>query len=376
MTRGAGIVVVGAGLVGAALALGLRDAGADVLLVDEADAGLRASRGNFGLVWVQGKGATFPPYAELTRRSRTLWPEFAADLAERSGIDPHFEATGGLEIALDEPELETLNANLAACALTNGWSSSDCAPLSRAECQDRFGATLGAAVPGGVWCAHDGVVNPLRLLQALHRAFVGAGGCIAAGTPVTGIGGRPPVVALADGRRLEADLVVLAAGLGIAPLARGVGIDVPIRPERGQILVTERLRHLIRMPSAALRQTQDGTILIGATREDAGFSTATSLEAQRELTRRAIATCPGLADARLTRGWAALRVLTPDGAPIYDRPDSDVPVVVVTCHSGVTLAAAHARLLAPAIASGALASGFRPFGLNRFTKPPEHNLKS
>ena len=84
--RRAEAIVVGGGLVGAAIALGLRDRGLDTVLLDEGDIAFRASRGNFGLVWVQSKGLGAPWYQRWTRNSAQEWPALAADLASRTGI--------------------------------------------------------------------------------------------------------------------------------------------------------------------------------------------------------------------------------------------------------------------------------------------------
>ncbi len=77
--------VIGGGMVGAALAYGLARQGAEVVLLDEGDSAFRAARGNFGLIWVQGKGVDMPAYANWTRRSADLWPEFAAELESETG---------------------------------------------------------------------------------------------------------------------------------------------------------------------------------------------------------------------------------------------------------------------------------------------------
>ena len=101
------VTVVGGGLVGLAVALGLQDQGLNVAVVDEGDIALRASRGNFGLVWVQGKGDTCPEYARLSRLSAKLWQDFANGLAEHTGIDVQLSQIGGLYICLTEQETGT-----------------------------------------------------------------------------------------------------------------------------------------------------------------------------------------------------------------------------------------------------------------------------
>ena len=157
-------VIVGGGLVGSAIGYGLARAGLRALLLDEGDVAFRASRGNFGLVWVQGKGVDMPRYAEWTRRSADLWPAFAAELRERTGADLQLAQPGGVHICLSPEELEERGAQLKR--LSNSL------PEFRYEMLDRDALAglipgLGPEVAGASFCPHDGHVNPLRLFRAL-----------------------------------------------------------------------------------------------------------------------------------------------------------------------------------------------------------------
>src|SRR6516164_10252772 len=100
------VAVVGGGLVGAATAWGLAREGCRVVLLDEGDRAVRASRGNFALVWVQSKGLGLAPYAGWTIRSSNAWAGFAQALREETGLDVCFERPGGFHLALSERELE------------------------------------------------------------------------------------------------------------------------------------------------------------------------------------------------------------------------------------------------------------------------------
>src|SRR5882762_10364089 len=98
-------IVIGGGLVGAAIGYGLVRDGFKVAVVDEGDIAFRASRGNFGLVWVQSKGLGAPHYQGWTRLSAEEWPALAAELGEQTGIAVGHERNGGLQLCLGDEEL-------------------------------------------------------------------------------------------------------------------------------------------------------------------------------------------------------------------------------------------------------------------------------
>jgi len=367
----ADVLVLGGGTVGAAIGYGLARLGASVALLDGADTDARAARANFGLVWSQGKGLGAPCYQRWTLDSLERWPAFAAELAERTGIDPHYRRCGGLTFCLGEAELEARRAQLDRLRVQGGLPEADTRLLDRTELQALFGRVpLGERVTGAGFCALDGHVDPLRLLKALHAGILRNGGAVHAATPAERIAfdGRRFAVLTPRGR-FEAPRLVIAAGNGAGPLARQVGLEVPIRPERGQILVTERLRPLLPMPASGLRQSEEGTVLIGASKEDAGMDAGTTLAHAAPMAARAVAIVPALREARLVRNWAGLRVLTPDGLPVYAESPRWPGAMLATCHSGVTLAAAHAHDLAEALAAGRLPDRFAPFHHRRFHVP-------
>ncbi len=98
-----------------------------------------------------------------------------------------------------------------------------------------------------------------------------------------------------------------------------------------------------------------------------GFDTLTQTPAiMRAIARKAVQTFPWIAELNIVRAWAALRVMSPDGKPIYDESERYPGATIANCHSGVTLAGAHAGLLAPMIAAGALAPDLTPFSARRF----------
>ena len=365
------IVVVGAGTVGAAIAYGLASRGERVLLLDGDDGDFRAARANFGLVWLQGKGPGMPAYQTLTRQSVGSWRGFADALEVLSDMALCYEQNGGLAFCVGADGFEKRQAALQRLHNQWGGGEPDWEMVDRSALERLLPkVTLGPEVTGASFGRSDGHANPLRLLAALHAAVIRLGGHIRSNASVREIAGSGGDFRLVVGDEvIVAPRIVIAAGLGTSALARQVGLDVPLRPERGQILVTERLGPLLPLPASGLRQTADGTVMIGATKEDVGYDLSTTGNAAGRLSRSAIRIVPALAGAGLVRQWAGLRVMTPDSYPIYAQSQSHPGAFVAVCHSGVTLAAFHAGEFAAAVAVGALPDDLSPFHQSRFDVP-------
>jgi len=364
----ADIVVIGGGMVGAAIGYGLAMRGASVVILDEGDSAFRAARGNFGLVWVQTKGLGMQRYADWTRQSADLYPDFATELRETGGIDIAYEKPGGLTLCLGDDEFERQSRTIGSLHQQAGPGRYDAEMVGRRDLESAMPhVTLGREVTGGSWCPHDGHTTPLRLLRAMHAGFARFGGRYLSEHRVETIEPREGGFTLRTaGGDLSAGKVVLAAGHGIPRLAGMVGLDVPTRPERGQVLVTERVERFLHMPISSVRQTVEGTVMIGNSTEDVGFDDGTTLDVSRAMAARAVRIFPALSRLRLVRTWGALRVLPPDKFPIYQESATCPGAFVATMHSGVTLAAVHARRLPEWILEGRVEEGFEAFSAERF----------
>ena len=171
-------------------------------------------------------------------------------------------------------------------------------------------------------------------------------------------------------QRWQADHVVLCAGLGNAALAPMVGLEAPVKPLRGQVVICERVKPFLRYPSVQIRQVGEGAVQIGDSKESVGLDDGTTPEVIASIARRAVRIYPRLRDVRVVRTWGSLRVMSGDGHPIYDQSSACPGAWVVTCHSGVTLAAGHALLLADWIAGGARPDHMESFSARRFRLHP------
>lgn len=373
MKRTADFAVIGAGVVGASIAFGLVQRGHSVLLLDGAQTDPRASGANFGLVWVQGKGSGIPEYQSLTRLSSDSWSDFAEELTatgEKRDETLALERNGGLTFTFGEDGFQDRKTLLDRLHNERGADGDDIEMITRKDIMTLMpDFALGDQVSGASFCWRDGCVNPLRLHALLLQVIERKGNPILWGAKVHSterINGSGWVLHSEVGQ-ISAGHVVVAAGLGARKLAVQFGLDVPVRPQRGQVMVSQRMPRVMGLPASTLRQTTDGTFLVGATKEDIdfdGFDAGTSFSAAKQLAQNALRITPMLKNIDVVRHWAGLRVMTPDGAPIYHFGET---ASAAACHSGITLAPIHARLFVECLLTDSKNTRLDAFSPRRFS---------
>jgi glycine/D-amino acid oxidase-like deaminating enzyme len=238
----------------------------------------------------------------------------------------------------------------------------------------------------------DANVNPYRLVQGYAKGAHEYGSQIMTGTRARGIGisnGRIQNVETNRGT-IETPVVVNAAGAYAAEVGRLVGLEIPVVPRRGQIIVTERT-DTPKIKSALLsanyfaakfnpdlaqkntdftniEQMENGTILLGCSLEFAGFDRTTTRETLRGIAERASKIVPGLRNTQIIRSYAGLRPYSPDGLPIMGPVKSMPGFFVATGHSGdgICLSAITGMLLAQQIVHGQSEISLNEFSLDRF----------
>ncbi|MFG3408712.1 NAD(P)/FAD-dependent oxidoreductase [Streptomyces sp. NPDC048142] len=338
------VVVVGAGIVGAACAFHAAAAGLDVTVLDRGPVGAGTTSRGEGNILLSDKEPG--PELELARLSRDLWDEAGEEL----GPDTvEFEAKGGLVVASTPDALTALHA----FAVRQAAAGVRTEPVERVGDLEPHSAP---GLPGGVHYPQDAQVQPVLAAAALLRAAVRRGARTHTGeaaAAVTGADGRITGVRTTDGTVLPADAVVNAAGTWGGEVGRRLGAPVEILPRRGFVLVTEPLPPMIRHKvysadyvanvassdegletSCVVEGTRAGTILIGASRERVGFDTAMNPAVVATLAAQACRLFPFLRGVHLIRAYRGFRPYCPDHLPVIG-PDPRVPGVVHACgHEG------------------------------------------
>ncbi|MGW7074073.1 NAD(P)/FAD-dependent oxidoreductase [Streptomyces sp. NPDC054866] len=381
------VVVVGAGMVGAACALYAARAGLSVVLVDRGPVAGGTTGAGEGNILVSDKEPG--PELELALLSGRLWTELAAEPGVGESIE--FEAKGGVVVASSGEGL----AALGEFAAGQREAGVDARPVTADELYD-LEPHLAPRTAGGVFYPQDAQVMPTLAAAQLVRMARSLGAELRTSASVTAVlrtaGGEVRGVRT-DRGEIHAPYVVNAAGTWGGEIAALAGAALPVLPRRGFVLVTEplprRVRHKVYAAdyvadvasgSAALQTspvvegTAAGPILIGASRERVGFDRSFSLPVMRALAAGATRLFPFLADVRAMRAYVGFRPYMPDHLPAIG-PDARVPGLIHACGhegAGIGLAAGTGHLIAQLLSGAPPDLSLTPFLPDRFaTRPPE-----
>jgi glycine/D-amino acid oxidase-like deaminating enzyme len=299
-------------------------------------------------------------------RSSNAWQGFADELESQTGIDVAFERPGGFNLQLSEREFEARRDMIQRLQDQPGMQRFEFEMVDRERVKKEI-PQIGPEVVGGSYTRFDGHCNALRLFRALNKGMQELGATYLAEHRVEKIDYNPGEFRMTTARgEVRAAKIVLAAGIANARLAPMVGLNIPVRAQRGQLVVTERTARFLNYPMQTVRQTDEGTLMIGDSQEEVGPDPTVTTDVTAVLAHRAIRIFPQLANMNVVRTWACLRVMTKDGFPIYEQSETCPGAFNASVHSGVTLAAAHALFLAPQIAAGTLLPEMSPFSARRF----------
>ncbi len=350
------VVVVGAGIIGAACAQALHRRGLEVLVIDRHGPASGTSAAGEGNVLVSDKEPG--PELELAKSSRALWPELAEDF--------EWEEKGGLVVATTEAAVEPLKAFAAkqraagidACELT----------AEEALVQEPH---LNPDITAAVHYLQDAQLNPVKATRALLR----------------GIRIIDAEVSTTDGRSVTTSEGVIHCGAVVnatGPWARHFGVNV--LPRRGVVLVTTPIPGTIRhkvydadyvgavasgeadlQTSGVVESTQAGTVLIGSSRQRKGFDDTIETVVLKALARKAIELFPMLEHVPVMRAYGGFRPYAPDHLPIIGEDPRIPGLWHATGHegAGVGLAPATGRLLAELLTGETPHVDPRPFRVDR-----------
>ncbi len=354
---------------GCVVALRLAQRGLRVTVVERGVPGAEASSAAAGILGPQWESDAPGPLLDLGLASRSLYPAFADELRNLTGMDIGYRRCGLIELALD--------------------AEADAALAQRQVWQTQLGLNaeflsgpralalepgLGAAVCAGLYMPDEATVNPRTMARALSQAAAAVGVKFVQGHYVRRVdvtGGRVQGVEL-DGESLAADAVVVAAGSWSA-LVEGGGVAAPVvRPARGQALSVQMRPPLFRHVLAPYRAgylvaRDDGMAVIGSTLEMVGYRKEVTVEGIASILQTATQVLPGLGPLPITETWANFRPYTNDHLPVLGTTNVEGLFLATGHHRyGILLTPITGQLLADQITGASSAIDLAPFSVARF----------
>lgn len=338
------VLIVGGGVIGLLLAKELVQRSVSVKLVEQGNIGTEASWAGGGIVSPLYPWTYSDPITALASWAQHAYPELAAELKDATGIDPEFNPCGLL--MLDPPQKEEVvdwaDANQKQFGVLSRSSTLQKEPALQKDFNE------------AVWWPQIGNIRNPRLLQSLVAYLERQSLCsLAPHTQVTGFQQmeNAQVQVSTSSQILTADKVVVCAGAWAGDLLYGMGIQVPIQPVKGQMIVFEPrpglINSIILHEGRYLIPRLDGRIVVGSTLEHTGYHKITTNEARETLLEKAYDLVPALRSVPVEAHWAGLRPGAPHGIPYIGQVPGWDNVFVNAGHfrNGLVLAPASVRLM-------------------------------
>lgn len=356
------VLIVGGGIMGLSVAVDLAKSGQRVTVLERSIPGAEASSAAAGMLAPQLEMSHPGPFLDLCLRSRGLYPAWAKELEQRSGVDVEYVESGSLSVGFTEVEAHELDSQVAwqrAAGLRADF-------LTGAELR-RFEPKLSDKALAAAYHPDDHQVDPSKLMKALSIAAARAGALFRTGYVRSLVEENGRVIgADVDGERLTAELVVLAAGSWSGLVAGGHVDPRVVKPARGQMVGLELrqppTRCFLMSHSGYVVPRKDGRVLCGSTMELVGYDKHVTAKGVTKILSAAMDLVPELADASVTSTWSGLRPWSQDGLPLLG--DSGVPgLLLATGHfrNGILLAPITAKVVGQLVRGEKVSVDLKPF---------------
>lgn len=374
------ILIIGGGVIGTSIAYHLAKQNARVTLIEVGDLASGSSGACDGLVFMQSKKPGI--HLSLAMESLKQFESLQNDLP----VNIEFNKTGGLVVINNDAEYSVMEKYVAE----QRGIGLDVQLLDSARTHKKE-PLLSSSIVGAAFSPLDAQVNPIALTLGFAIAAKNNHAEILTNTKVLGVltdNNRVTGVVTSKGH-IAADVVVNAAGSMAGQIAEMIDIQIPVKPRRGQIVVTHAGRRILDhcLISAAyiaakydpvlaskagqgisMEQTDNGNILLGSTREFVGFDKNITISGIRDIIRLTASVLPVLNQFQVIRTFAGLRPFTPDGLPLLGSVKSCDGFVMAAGHEGdgIALAPITGHLMAQSLLGKKPDIDLEPFSPDRF----------
>ncbi|MEW6189403.1 MAG: FAD-binding oxidoreductase [Actinomycetota bacterium] len=385
MVNKADVVVIGGGVIGTSIACHLAKYGVDTLLIERRNLAAGTSGACDGFIFLQSKKPGFD--LRLALESARLYENLADELS----YDIEYRKCGGMIL------IETAEQLKVITELMDGQRRVGL-DIELTTTPQELEPILSGHIIGATYSPLDAQVNPFKVVLGFAQGAKRKGARILNYTEVQAIRTRTVRGELrvdsviTERGEIKTNTVINAAGVYAPVIAKMVGLDLPIIPRRGQVLVTEPLPEFVtRLLVDAgyitlklapdhretddglglgftLEQTTGGNLLIGSTREFVGYDRRTTYHGIKAITQNALRIAPALKEVNIIRSFAGLRPYTPDGLPILGEVQGLSGFIIAAGHegNGIALAPITGKLIAELVVKGRPSISLDEFGLERF----------
>ncbi len=361
-------VILGGGVIGCALAYYLSKAGADVLVVERGGIGSQASNAAAGLLAPLGPLSGPGPFADLLLASFAMFPTLVSELEDASGVHLQYERTGALRTVRNPKRISNLQKRLESwkpLGLEMHWLSGD-------EARKRE-PLLSPEISAAVYVPEESQIQAPQLVKAYAVAAGNLGAEIYSYTEVIGLRRDQDKITgvLTKQGPISCNRLIVATGAWTAYYDKWLDITLPVSPLRGQILAYEQpttpVKHII-FGEAAYLAPKENDLVVGATKEEAGFDAGVTDEGIAWLRDSATRLVPILKQGKIDRVWAGLRPRTPDTRPILGSAPHWQNVILATGHNsvGIILSPITGQSITEFVTTGHIPELIRPFSIERF----------
>jgi glycine oxidase len=327
----------------------LKQRGAEPVILERGRTGMEASWAGAGILCPIQPWLYPDAFSHLVQASLAMYPDLQDYLLTETGISMQWHRSG-MMIPFFDDDQHNHEQMATQWAARFGWPSEQ---VNANDCLDYEPCLSSEGLRSGLYWKDVAQLRNPRLLKAVRTMLDKMNVPVWEGCSVDGLieeHGRICGVNIGQ-ESMAADAVLLACGSWSGTFGKQIGLNIPVRPVKGQIVLLKgnnmNVRHIVKHESMYLVPRLDGRVLVGASMEDNGFTRGNTVRVVQQLLAAVMRITPGIADLEIEQQWMGFRPGSPDGMPFIGSVEHKPGLWVATGHyrNGVALAPVTAEII-------------------------------